>query len=250
MEESQIKLGRTGYYWLNSWVMASIIHLATQDFCRRFLNRTNDPCGRQYDQMTQAARSGLANIVEGNLRHDTSKETEMKLTDVARASIAELMSDYFHWILQQGEVPWSVQDEELKCINRLSLDAPQYRDDVIHESGIHILQQKAKYDAWIASDNSIVAANALVVLCNRLIQMINKQLEMQLTQFKAEGGFAENLTAVRLSAKREEAIKADAPSCPICGKPMVKRVAKRGVNSGKEFWSCSEYPNCNGTRRV
>ena len=44
-----------GYFWLDSWVMANVIQLATQDFCSRYLNQKNDPCGRQYDQMTQAA---------------------------------------------------------------------------------------------------------------------------------------------------------------------------------------------------
>ena len=42
-----------GYYWLETWLLANVIQLATQDFCRRFLNLKNDPCGRQYDQMTQ-----------------------------------------------------------------------------------------------------------------------------------------------------------------------------------------------------
>lgn len=69
-----------GYYWLDTWVLANVIQLATQSFCMRHLNRTNDPCGRQFDQMTQAARSAPANIAEGNSRHSTSRETEMKLT--------------------------------------------------------------------------------------------------------------------------------------------------------------------------
>ena len=76
-----MEIGNFGYYWLDTWVMSNVIQLATQDFCRRYLNRTNDPCGRQYDQMTQAARSVPANIAEGNSRHATSKETEMRLTD-------------------------------------------------------------------------------------------------------------------------------------------------------------------------
>ena len=63
--------------WIHGCV-ANVIQLATQDFCARFLNHSNDPGGRQYDQMTQAARSEPANIAEGNSRHSTSKETEMK----------------------------------------------------------------------------------------------------------------------------------------------------------------------------
>lgn len=91
-----IKVNRLGYYWFNTWVMANVIQLSTQESCKRFLNLKNNPCGRQFDQMTQAARSGTANIAEGNSRHTTSKETEMKLTDVSRASIAELVGDYFN----------------------------------------------------------------------------------------------------------------------------------------------------------
>ena len=85
-EPLDMQANRFGYYWLDTWVLANVIQLATQDFCARNLNRTNDPCGRQYDQMTQAARSVPANIAEGNSRHSTSKETEMRLTDVARAA--------------------------------------------------------------------------------------------------------------------------------------------------------------------
>ena len=83
VKENRMEIGNFGYYWLDTWVMSNVIQLATQDFCRRYLNRSNDPCGRQYDQMTQAARSVPANIAEGNSRHATSKETEMRLTDVS-----------------------------------------------------------------------------------------------------------------------------------------------------------------------
>lgn len=65
--------GTCGYFWLDSWVMANIVQLGTQRFCRQFLNRRNDPCGRQYDQMTQAARSGVANIAEGSARRAPQK---------------------------------------------------------------------------------------------------------------------------------------------------------------------------------
>ena len=73
-----MKIHRFGYYWLDTWVLANVIQLATQDFCRKYLNLQNDPCGRQYDQMTQAARSGTANIAEGNSRkaHDQTNGEE------------------------------------------------------------------------------------------------------------------------------------------------------------------------------
>lgn len=241
---------RFGYYWLNTWVMANVIQLATQDFCKKFLNLKNDPCGRQFDQMTQAARSGTANIAEGNSRHSTSRETEMKLTDVARASLAELMSDYANWLMQHEQAPWSVKSDEYKRVYAVQFDKPKYTEDVIHESSLHVLQQKHKFDEWLNSDDSIVAANCLLILCDRLIMMLKKQIETLLGEFKDEGGFTEALTAERLQHRMEQSVKEDAPMCPECGKPMLKRVAKKGVNSGKEFWSCSGFPDCRGTRKI
>lgn len=70
------------YYWLNSWVLANIIQLATQDFCEHFVDYRMDPGRRLYDQMTMAARCGVANIAEGSARHSTSVETEMRLRSV------------------------------------------------------------------------------------------------------------------------------------------------------------------------
>lgn len=245
-----MKIGIVGYYWLDTWILANVIQLATQDFCKRFLNMQNDPCGRQYDQMTQAARSCSANIAEGNSRHYTSRETEMKLTDVARASLSELSNDYINWLLQADQLPWSDKSEEYVSIATLPLDAPDYKDDVQYQSSKHILEQKHKFDSWLKTDDSMQAARCILVLCNRLTTMLNKQIEKQLSAFTAEGGFTEALSNVRLEHRKQEILSEDAPQCPVCGKPMLQRVAKKGVNSGKPFWSCSDYPNCNGTRKI
>ena len=244
-----MKIGTLSYYWLDTWVFANVIQLATQDFCKRFLNFQNDPCGRQYDQMTQAARSGTANIAEGASRHYTSRETEMKLTDVARASLAELANDYTNWLLQHEQTPWSIHSPELKQIKAILLDKITYNDDVLYQSSLHILAQKHKFDAWLTSDDSLTVARCTLLLCDRLITMLTKQLEASLQSFTEQGGFTEALTAERLKQRTEESITEDAPPCPKCGKPMLKRMAKKGVNSGKPFWSCSGYPECNGTRK-
>ena len=243
-----MEINRFGYYWLDTWVLANVIQLATQDFCLRHLNRTNDPCGRQFDQMTQAARSVPANIAEGNSRHSTSRETEMKLTDVARASLAELANDYLNWLLRGEHVPWSIHSTEYQTVGNIRLDSPSYNDDVLHKSSIHILAQKHKFDQWLNSEDSYITANCLLVLCNRLILMLGRQMERQLETFKVEGGFTEGLTAERLAYRKQQSLQSDAPLCPRCGKPMIKRAAKKGVNSGREFWSCSDYPRCNGTK--
>ena len=245
-----MQIKRLAYYWLDTWVMANVIQLCTQDFCKRYLNRSNDPCGRQYDQMTQAARSVTANIAEGSSRHSTSKETEMKLTDVARASLAELASDYVNWLLQHENIPWSVKSEEHIKVTAVQFDKPTYKDDVQHLSSIHILNQKHKFDEWVCSNDSIKEANCLLILCNRLIMMLHKQITNLLSSFREEGGFTEALTAERISYRTEQSISENAPTCPKCGKPMIKRMAKKGTNSGKEFWSCSSFPKCDGTRNL
>ena len=199
--------------------------------------------------MTQAARSVPANIAEGNSRHSTSKETEMKLTDVARASLAELANDYLNWLLQHEQLPWSINSGEHKQVSAVLLDKPTYKDDVQHSSSIHILLQKHKFDKWLTSNDSMTEARCLLILCNRLILMLNKLITNLLTTFREEGGFSEGLTAERLAYRAEQSIQSNAPICPKCGKPMIRRMAKKGVNAGKEFWSCSGYPECNGSRR-
>ena len=238
------------YYWLDTWVFANVIQLATQDFCVRYLNLTNDPCGRLFDQMVMAARSVPANIAEGSSRHSTSRETEMKLIDVARASLSELSNDYLNWLLRYETTPWSTKSAEYHAVNTVQLDAPDYKDDVLHLSSIHILRQKHKFDNWLNTGDSLVAANSLLILCNRLIMMLRRQIQHLLESFKAEGGFTEGLTAERLSYRQQQSAQANAPVCPLCGKPMIKRVAQKGVNSGREFWSCSGFPNCKGTLNI
>lgn len=245
-----LQITKFSYYWLDTWVMSNIIQLATQDFCARFLDHTNDPGGRQYDQMTQAARSAPANIAEGNSRHSTSKETEMKLTDVARATLAELANDYLNWLLRHEQLPWSMHSRQYAQVANLNLDKPTYQDDVQYQSSIHILNQKHHFDTWLQSDDSMIVANCILILCNRLIMMLSRQIENQLATFREEGGFTEALTAERLAHRTQQSLQNDAPACPLCGKTMIKRVAKKGITSGKEFWSCSGYPDCNGTRNI
>lgn len=161
-----------------------------------------------------------------------------------------LGNDYLNWLLLHERIPWSIHSQEYQAVSYIRLDRAEYNDDVLHQSSQHILVQKHKFDPWLASDDSLLAANCLLVLCNRLTLMLSRQIERQLETFRAEGGFTENLTAERLAYRTQQSIENDAPACPKCGKPMLKRVAKKGINSGREFWSCSDYPACNGTRSI
>ena len=240
-----------GYQWLDAWILANVIQLATQKFCLRFLKPRIDPCGRLFDQMTQAARSGVANIAEGYARRATSKETEMKLTDVAKASFAELHGDYFNWLLLAGTTPWSETAPDAKAVFSVHLDKATFTGDVASNSARHILDQYARFATWLDSGDSILVARAMIVLLARENMMLGKKLAATHSGFVKEGGFAENLTKDRLAARdAAHAAAGDAPSCPVCGKPMRKRVAKRGQNAGNEFWSCSGWPDCMGTRPV
>ena len=101
-----------GYMTLLSWQLGNILQLATQGFCRRFVDYKVDPCGRLRDQMEMAARTVPANIAEGSSRHQTSYETEMRLLDVARASVSELEGDYLNWIMNRNTTMWRTSDPQ------------------------------------------------------------------------------------------------------------------------------------------
>ena len=229
-----------GYRKLDSFAFATIIQLGTLRFCEKFLNHANDPCGRQFDQMTQAARSGRANIIEGSRRAATSKDMEMKLTDVARASLGELHGDYEVWLLKRGILPWRKDSAEARAVAGMTLDRAALGEDAQHDSAAHLLAQTRKFAPWVESDDSVTVANAMLVLINRAIGALARQLEAQGGAFEREGGFRERLTAARVEARAKQD---DAPVCPLCGKPMRKRTSARGA-----FWGCTGYPECTGTR--
>jgi four helix bundle suffix protein len=241
-----------GFRKLHSFTLATIIQLETLRFCRRFLTQDHreagstgkfyDPKGRQYDQMTQAARSGRQNIIEGSERASTSKDTEMKLTDVARASLGELRGDYEIFILDRGELPWSVHFSEARILNEISLDDPPFSDDLVHESARHALTQRKKYARWLDHEDSLVVANAMLAIIGRALNMLKAQIEAQGRAFEATGGFSERLTSKRLEAREQQA-QESAPVCTECGRFMRPRRSAKG-----DFWGCSGYPECRGTK--
>ena len=240
-----------GYRRLDSFTLSTIIYLSTIRFCNRFLNPRNDPKGRLADQMVQAARSGRANLMEGSERTATSKETEIKLLDVARASLVELLGDYEIWTLAAGEPPWSSACTDFKAVYGTRLDPPGEWTDYLHDADVYVLEQMRRFSQWLDSEDSLVVANATLLLCRRVIGMIDGQLKHLERVFKEKGGIRERMTAVRLDARDSAAaVDPDAPACPACGKPMRKVLAKRGKNAGNPFWSCSDYPACKGTRNV
>jgi restriction system protein len=238
---------------LHSFTLATIVQMDTLRFCRRFLThdaregkvKFYDPRGRQYDQMTQAARSGRQNIIEGSERSATSKTGRDAIscvsTDAARASLSELRGDYEMVILDRGQLPWSAHAADAKAVNAVSLDPATFEDDMVHESAKHALQQRKKYARWLDADDAAVVANAMLLIIGRAVNMLQSQIEAQGQAFEETGGFSERPTAKRSAAREKD--KGPAPECPKCGKPMRRRKSAKG-----EFWGCSGYPECKGTK--
>ena len=239
-----------GFYFLDSWVMANIIQVATYRFCKRFLNRQNDPCGRMFDQMTQAARSCTANIAEGSSRHQTSRETELRLFDVARASLAELINDFFFFSLIEKTELWGRTSQQYMAVQTRDLNRPQYGDDWTHDAQVHIQKEYERFFPNIDGDDITTLINTLLILCNRTEVMLERLMQVRLDEFKHQGGFTENMSQERLTTVREVAAQSDAPQCPLCGSEMRKMVAKKGKNAGHEFWGCVNYPQCKGTAKL
>lgn len=238
-----------GYRKLDVFTFASLLYLETLHFCERFLTLQNDPKGRLYDQMTQAARSGRANIIEGSERRGTSRETVMKLTDVARASILELMGDYEMWIVSHGSLPWKRDAPEAEGIRAWRLDPHGEWTDPLYDSNVYLMEQQKHFQQWTQGD-SISTANALLLLCRRTARLLTRLIESQHQAFLEKGDFREQLRKQRIEARSSTPAQESTPTCPICGKPMRKRIAQRGPNAGNPFWSCTGYPECKGTRRV
>ncbi len=105
-----------GYEDLLSYQRAVIVYDGTVRFCERFLNKYD----RTVDQMVQAARSGKQNIIEGSPAFGTSKEMEIKLTNVARASLEELLEDYRDWLRNQGVPLWDKNSKEALYVRKLA----------------------------------------------------------------------------------------------------------------------------------
>ncbi len=238
------------YLWLNTWVLANIIELATQSFCNRFVDFRIDPGHRLYDQMTQAARSIRANIAEGSGRHETSFETEMRLTDVARASAHELLGDFLNYMMRHSLAAWTTEDSRFKEVIEFRLAKPTYSQNFISDAIEHIKSQKSQLDKYLESNSAEDAANCLIVLCLKINSMLTSMLAAQLKDFKDNGGFTEALSQERIETRREKSASEGAPKCPKCGKPMLRRTIQRGTRHGQQFWGCSAYPTCPGTLNI
>jgi four helix bundle suffix protein len=193
-----------GYRKLKSFQVAQLAYDVTVRFCDRYIS----PRSRTHDQMVQAARSGVQNIAEGSQASGTSKKTELKLTNVARASLEELRLDYEDYLRQRGLAQWPREDARRA---ELITARPATADDVaawaraVHghdgQNGQHGRgKTEAKSTASTQSTVSTfpeIAANGALALLAVACSLLDRQIATLEKNFVEEGGFTERLYRVR-----------------------------------------------------
>ncbi|MEZ4701945.1 MAG: four helix bundle suffix domain-containing protein [Rhodothermales bacterium] len=222
---------RGGYRHLKSFQVARVCYDVTVRFCDRYISRFS----RTHDQMVQAARSGVQNIAEGSMASATSKKTEMKLTNVARASLAELRLDYEDYLRQRRLSIWPSDDprrDELVARRCQSADeVAAWVAEVCRrggagsgggqvgrggltraketERGNHARKRRKRNNPSLESPLSTrgptpdeAAANAAIVLINVATGLLRRQLDALAATFTEEGGFTERLYRARKQRNR------------------------------------------------
>lgn len=240
-----------GYRKMLSFGFTCLVYHATTRFCKRVYPWKEDPLGKTSGQMIGAARSARQNIVEASSRAGTSKETELRLLDVAKGSLEELLGDYEAYLIDNEQTVWSVADERWKTVNSLPLDEFAVTEDVLHEFSRYLIAMRERFAPWLEHADPLTAANALIVIIKRAESLLFKQMEKTSAAFGEEGGFRERMAKLRV--EQREALKAaepPPPTCPACGKPMAIRKAKTGPNAGKNFWGCTGYPACKAIQEI
>jgi len=234
-----------GYRDLRSFQTATIIYDATVSFCDKFIDKRS----RLVDQMVQAARSGRQNIAEGSRASATSSQTELRLVSVARASLDELLLDYEDFLRQRGHALWTKDSPHSLRVRSVAGD------------------NATSYSEWLGSDSPEIVANALICLIHQANYLLDRQIAGLEREFITEGGYSERLAAERIAERTrrnyndlydqsnptdpsDSSTPAASPHCPDCGKPMSLRTARTGRNAGSQFWGCSVYPTCKGTRKL
>ncbi|MCC6696331.1 MAG: four helix bundle protein [Candidatus Hydrogenedentes bacterium] len=179
-----------GYAGLLSYQKAEIVYDATVRFCDHYLDKFD----RTRDQMIQAARSGKQNIIEGSVASGTSKETEVKLTNVARASLAELLADYRDFLRVRNLEEWPRDHPytaRLRELNRTSgADYETFRNAVEHP-------------------DPAICANSIIGLIKLTTYLLDQQIRRLEQDFLKEGGLRERMTRARLAERDNQRHKKD-----------------------------------------
>lgn len=196
-----------GYRKLKSFQVAQLIYDVTVRFCDHYIEKRS----RTHDQMVQAARSGVQNIAEGSQASGTSKKMELKLTNVARASLEELRLDYEDFLRQRGRALWPRDDArraELIARRPATADAvAQWARDVRMLRGQHGQigpgQSTVSTPSTVSTESTFaeIAANGALALIAVACSLLARQLKAQAAAFENEGGFTERLYRVRTQVR-------------------------------------------------
>ena len=174
-----------GYENLLSFQKARIVYDATVRFCDRFVDKRS----RTHDQMVQAARSGKQNILEGSQASGTSREMEIKLVNVARASLEELLEDYRDFLRTRDAVLWAKDSKEALFVRKLGA-----KQDTSYET----------YATYLDTRAPEVVANILICLIHQTNYLLDQQLRRLEKDFVERGGLRENMTRARLEHRERQ----------------------------------------------
>lgn len=174
-----------GYRNLFSYQKAEIIYDGTVYFTNRFFNKYDRTIG----QMVQAARSGKQNIAEASMASATSKETEIKLTNVARASLEELKIDYEDYLRTHKLPVWG---KDHKLVARLR---------ELNKSTDHATY--ATFQKAIEHESPEICANTMITLIQICTYLLNQQIKQLETAFVKEGGLRERMTRARIEERNK-----------------------------------------------
>jgi four helix bundle suffix protein len=174
-----------GYAGLLAYQKALIFFEATARFCKRFLEKRD----RTVDQMIQAARSGKQNIVEGSKISGTSKEGEIKLVNVARGSLEELLEDYCDFLRVRDLPLWSKDSREVLFVRKLGV-----QKDTSYRT----------YKTYIETRPSEVVANILICLIHQTNYLLDQLLRNLEKDFIKEGGLRERMTRARVAHRAKQ----------------------------------------------
>jgi four helix bundle suffix protein len=161
----------------------------------------------------------------------------------------ELLRDYESFLRQRGLRVWPKDSREALAMRaRLAQDrapnVPEAKPGVVRLTGLFGLSE------FVEKAEPELAANAMLCAVNQAAYLLKRQIQSQGREFLEKGGFTEKLYGARKRSLSDGSDKSDKPECPNCGKPMAKRIARKGQKAGQPFWGCTGYPDCKGTRLV
>lgn len=173
-----------GYRNLITYQKSEIIYDGTVYFTKRFFKKYD----RTIDQMVQAARSGKQNIAEASMASATSKETEIKLTNVARASLEELLIDY----------------EDFLRSNKLPLWGKEHRLTIrFRELNRTPNATYQTYIKAIENPEPEICANSMICLIKIVTYLLSRQIKTLEAEFIRQGGMRERMTKARIAKRKK-----------------------------------------------